>query len=413
MQHYSLDLDYLRAGNRLTATAVITAVATHSLSRFDLDLLGFTVTGLTVNGAAAAFRRDGQELIITPRQPIRAGRTFVVRVDYRGSPRAIKDVDGAAAGWTLTKDGAFVAGEPQVAATWFPANDHPRDKATFDIAMTVPKGITAVGNGRLISRRDHGATTTWHWAEDSPMATYLATITNGIFQLRVRHTPNGLPVYDAVDPTANPRESFKVMDDEPEVISFFSELFGPYPFSSVGGIVDDAAVPYALETQTKPVYPSSLEDDKETLVHELAHQWFGDSVSLRTWPDTWLNEGFATFSEWIYDERHGGRTAKQWFDRYYKSLPSDWWSPAPAALNSPKGMFDGPVYVRGGMTLQALRAKVGDRAFFGTLRAWCARYHHGNATTADFIALAEHHSGQQLHNFFHTWLYTPSKPEDW
>jgi aminopeptidase N len=412
VKHYSLKLDYVRAGNQLVASAVIRARATQNLRRFDLDLRGFTITRLTVNGVAASFRRDGQELIITPRHRLQAGRPFVVRVDYRGQPVEIIDPDDSKEGWVLTEDGAFVVNEPQGSPGWYPANDNPRDKATFDFTITVPKGITAIGNGRLVSRRHHHGKTTWRWAEDSPMATYLATATNGVFDLRISHAGR-LPLYHAVDPVEVPNGAFDRLAAEAEVIRFFSRLYGPYPFSSGGGIVDHAPeVGYALESQTKSQYDQT--PSAGTVVHEISHQWFGDSVSLTVWPDIWLNEGFATFSEWIYREKHGGQTAQASFDQAYARPATDpFWARPPGDLGGPANLFTSPAYSRGAMTLQALRGKVGDRAFFGIMRAWYARHRDGNVTTADFVRLAERRTGQQLDAFFQTWLYTPTKPTTW
>ena len=254
VKHYSLTLDYVRAGNRLDATAVIVATATQNLSQFDLDLRGFTVSGVTVNLAPARVRRDGQELIVTPRHRLRAGRPFVVRVRYAGQPTEVIDPDGSSEGWVPTADGAFVVNEPQGSPGWYPANDNPRDKATFDFAITVPKGITAVGNGRLIWQSTRGGKTTWRWFEDSPMAPYLATVTNGVFQLRISHAGR-IPLYHAVDPVEVPNGAFDRLAAEPEIIDFFSRLYGPYPFSSGGGVVDHAPeVGYALESQTKSQY---------------------------------------------------------------------------------------------------------------------------------------------------------------
>jgi aminopeptidase N len=401
-----------RAGNRLDATATILATATQDLRRFDLDLRGFTISRLTVNFTPARFRRDGQELIITPHLPLCAGRPFVVRVHYTGRPTEVIDPDGSSEGWVPTPDGAFVVNEPQGSPGWYPANDNPRDKATFDFAITVPRGITAIGNGRLLSRTTRGGKTTWRWFEDSPMAPYLATVTNGVFQLRISHAGR-IPIYHAVDPAEIPNGAFDRLAAEPDIIKFFANLYGPYPFSSGGGVVDHAPdVGYALESQTRIQYDRT--PDSSTVVHEIAHQWFGDSVSLTVWPDIWLNEGFAAWSEWIYAERHGGSTAQQAFAEAYARPAADtFWARPPANLGGAEFLFTDPPYDRGAMTLQALRAKVGDAAFFAILRRWAARYRHGNATTGAFIRLAESVSGRQLDAFFDVWLFRPGKPQSW
>jgi aminopeptidase N len=412
VRHYSLQLAYTRATNRLDGRATIVARATQGLTRFDLDLRDFlNVSALRVNGVPAHFVQQGQELVVTPRQTLGAGHRFVVRADYGGQPQPIVDPDESIEGWVPTDDGAFVVGEPQGAPGWFPANDNPRDKATYDIAIDVPAGITALGNGRLLSRKTRAGRTTWRWREDSPMASYLATATNGVFELRISRTRSGQPIYDAVD--AREAAAWPVLANEPEIVAFFSDLYGRYPFDAAGAIVDHAPdVGYALESQTKPNYDQA--PGLDTVVHELAHQWFGNSVSLKVWPDIWLNEGFATWSEWIYGERHGGDTAADRFDEIY-AIPADneFWADPPAALPGPEVLFSSPPYARGAATLQALREKVGDRTFFAILRAWYAEHRDGNVTTADFIALAERKSHRRLDRFFDVWLYQPGKPPSW
>jgi aminopeptidase N len=425
VRHYSLRLDFEPQNGALDARAVISARATQDLSRFDLDLRGLHVGRVTVDGADAAFKRAGQELVITPGAGIRRGRAFEVAVDYDGHPNPIIDPDKSKDGWIPTDDGAFVVNEPQGSPSWYPVNDTPKDKATYDFAITVPEGRTAIGNGLLVDTVDNGATTTWHWRASDPTSSYLATATSGIFETDFGSLPNGLPEYNAVDPQTrgsgsndpNPQLAWQRLAFNGPAVELFSQLFGPYPFESVGGVVDWAPnVFYSLESQTRPMYwriPS-----EGTVVHELAHMWWGDSVTPEIWPDIWLNEGFATWSEWIWSERTGGQDAAEIFDALYatpedSAAGEDLWFPAPAALPGPAEMFHTPVYDRGAMTLQALREKVGDDTFFAILRNWYAENRNGNVTTADFIALAERVSAQQLDRFFDVWLYEEGRPESW
>jgi len=402
--HYGLALDYDRASGELDGTAVISARTTQSLARFDLDLRGFDLSLLLVDGRPATFRRAGQELIVTPRSALRKGSDFTVIVRYAGVPEVITDPDESIEGWVPTADGAFVVGEPQGAPGWFPANDNPQDKATFDMAITVPDGITALGNGVLVAHFSHRGRTTWVWHEDDPMATYLATATNGRFTV-MQARVGGIPVYNAVDPTLA-AELGPLLDEVPDIVRFFSALYGPYPFNAAGAIVDDAPdVGYALESQTKPNF--AFVPDETTLVHELAHQWFGDAVTLRRWPDIWLHEGFAEWSEWIWSERHGGPSAQDFFDDFVAENDPGTWDPAPGLVDDAADLFSDSVYDRGAMTLQALRVEVGDATFFRVLRDWFAQHKYANATTAEFIALAERDSGRDLRGFFQKWLFTP------
>jgi aminopeptidase N len=418
VKHYSLDLGYDRASNTLDGKVTIIAKAEQNLSSFNLDFRGYDISELEVNGRDASFVRDGQELTVTPRRGLFRHLPFVVRVEYSGNPEPVVDPDTSLEGWVPTADGAFVVNEPQGSPGWYPSNDNPQDKATYDFEITVPEGITAIANGRLLSKRTRHGETTWRWLEDSPMAPYLATATNGVFELRITKAGK-IPLYQAVDPAvANPTLAFERLSAEAEIIDFFSGLYGKYPFSSGGGVVDNGGVGYALESQTKSMYDVQGNPNGApgagTVVHEVSHQWFGNAVTLAVWPDIWLNEGFARFSEWIYTERHGGATAQSQFDTLYARPPSHpFWVNAPAALPGPAVMFTSPPYDRGGMTLQALRVKIGDDAFFRLLRSWYAKYKYGNATTADFIALAERTSGQQLDAFFHVWLFQSGKPTSW
>ncbi|HEX6583735.1 MAG TPA: M1 family metallopeptidase [Thermoleophilaceae bacterium] len=423
VRHYSLKLDYEPQNEQLAGDVTIRARATQDLSSFNLDLRGFKVSSITVDGSAASFTRKDQELTITPSAGLRRNRDFTVRVVYAGHANYVLDPDKSKDGWIPTDDGAFVVNEPQGSPTWFPANDTPKDFATYDFAITVPEGRTALANGTLVSETDNGDTTTWRWREDSPMVTYLSTATNGVFKLE-KGMIAGIPEYNAVDPNTrrfgakepNPQLAWDRLGTvQPAALQFLITLYGPYPFDSVGAIVDWAPnVFYSLESQTKPNYwhvPTEL-----TIVHELAHMWFGDAVVLEQWPDMWLNEGFATWSEWRWTEHTTPTTAQDQFNDLYATPEDspegqDLWFPAPNNLADASELFHTPVYDRGAMTLQALRQKVGEETFLTIVRSWYAENRHSNVTTADFIALAERVSGQQLDQFFQVWLFEEGRPE--
>ena len=330
-------------------------------------------------------------------------------MSYAGVPEVIVDPDDSEEGFVPSADGATVVGEPQGSPGWYPANDIPRDKATYTVQMTVPQGLTAVGNGSLESQSTSAGRTTFRWRERFPMAPYLATITLGRFNVSTG-TASGIPTYVAIDPKLASSAS-STMRKLPDMVAFLVDLYGPYPFETVGGIVDDAPqLGYSLETQTKPIFDTS--PDELTLLHELSHMWFGDAVTLRVWPDIWLHEGFATFSEWIWTERQGGKTAAQRF-KQLASTPAKntaFWNPPPGDPGEAANTFDGTIYDRGGMTLEALRERIGDAKFFTLMRRWYSEHKYGNVSTSEFIALAEQVSGQDLGAFFDMWLYQPGKP---
>lgn len=411
VRSYDVSLDYTPVTNRLTATTRIVAVAARDLGRFDLDLEGLDVSRVLVDGEQAAFSRDGHELTVRPDGGLDRGR-FTVRVDYAGEPQEHIDPDGSTEGWVRTADGAAALGEPVGTMTWIPSNNTPGDKARYTFRLTVPTGYEATANGVLVSQRDEGLTTTWTWRADDPMATYLAMVSIGQFDVFESQTESvdgrTIPIWSFTDVTGGDAAAARRL--LPKVIAFQERLFGPYPFDAAGLVVDDADVGYALETQTRPFYPSVGAADG-ALVHETAHQWFGDSVTLVDWHDIWLAEGFATYAEWLWDARHGGDTAQEHFDDLYATPASGaLWRPAPTEFTDAADLFGSPVYNRGAMTLHALRKEVGGDDFFRIVRLWAQRNEDGSVRTAQLVRLAERVSGRELSPLFRTWLEKAGKP---
>ncbi|MFF8836377.1 M1 family metallopeptidase [Streptomyces sp. NPDC015130] len=411
VRHYALSLAYDPGTGRLDGTAEITARATQDLSAFNLDLAGLTVSRATVDGARAAYNRAGDELTLRPREDISEGAEFTATVTYSGVPEPITDADGSEEGWLRTDDGAVAVGEPEGSMTWFPGNHHPADKAAYDITLTVPAGLEAISNGVRTERRKGGdgrVTTAWHAAE--PMASYLATVAIGRYETAASTPATGgrsLPVLTAAEPSVA-AGSAALRGEIPGILARQAERFGPYPFSAAGAIVtEDGTLGYALETQTRPVFPAAA-FDRTTLVHELAHQWFGNSVTPATWRDLWLNEGFATYAEWLYTEEYGDVPARTHFERAFAQDAN--WAFPPAAPPTAENLFDPPVYQRGAMVLHKLRETVGDAAFDEILRGWPAKYRHANASTDDFTAYAESVAGQDLDGLWKVWLYGDGKP---
>ncbi|MGW4928825.1 M1 family aminopeptidase [Agromyces sp. NPDC004153] len=623
VDHYGLQVAYDPTTDVLTGTATIAALATQGLSSFNLDLDGLNVRSIKVDGRPADWSRAGDELTVTPRRGIHDSAAFTTVVQYDGVPKTLPD----GSGFFHTDDGALALGQPHVADLWFPVNDHPIDKASYTIAITVPEGLEAVSNGVLESERTRKGLTTWTWDAVEPMASYLAMMAVGEFEVDayaadgvqywdaldsdlvepfgprtgeqfawsqiadttykrlsrtisvpqggaelsfwinretelnwdfafveartagtgdwttlpdlnghtsqdtgfvcpywfglhpfLRHyqsqapggcTPtgstgewwaasgasngyeqwavdlsayagadvevsiayasddlfqfNGVVVDDIVVSTGEGSTSFEddgnaldgwtvpgsppgsatnandwivasaadaptplgaiaqsSMDRQPEIIGFLEGFFGPYPFSSAGGVVDDLnELTFALETQTRPVYSRLFFTDTisgdSVFVHEIAHQWVGDDLAVEQWQHIWLNEGFATYAEWLWSDAEGLGTTQQLFEFYDSIFPANdpIWT-VTIGDPGPDHLFDFAVYFRGAMTLQALRLTVGDDDFFQILQEWVASQAGGHVTTDEFISLTKDVSGvpdAQLDEFFQTWLFTPEKPD--
>ncbi|MFJ3329036.1 M1 family metallopeptidase [Streptomyces griseus] len=409
--HYGLELDVDPAAGRLRGTATITARATQDLSAFHLDLLGLDVESATVEGRRAAVNRAGKELTLRPaagaESRLRKGRTFTAVVRYSGSPLTVTDPDGSKEGWLPTADGAVALGEPTGSMAWFPGNHHPSDKAAYDIGITVPEGLAAISNGELVSRRTAKGRTAYRWRTAEPMASYLATVAVGRFATEESVTPDGVRLFTAVDPESA-AASEDVLARMPAVLKWAAGKFGPYPFSSAGAIVERTGdSSYALETQNRPVYPGP--PDTALLVHELAHQWFGNSVTPKTWRDMWLNEGFATYVEWLWAADHEDVPVEESFREAYEDDAN--WAFPPADPPTAAELSEPPVYGRGAMAVHRIRLAVGDdAAFFALVRGWTQKYRHGNADTDDFTAYVEEETGQDLGRLWDAWLYGGSRP---
>ncbi len=423
VEAYDLVFDVRIQGvDHLDATATITLTATQHLRSFHLDLLGFDVGSVTVDGVAATFTRDGRELIVTPAEPLSDGAEATVVVDYAGTPGRSGDLMGDGGligdgGWVVLSDEwSTVIAEPVGAATWFPSNDHPSDKATVAVTATVAAGLEAVAGGRLVERTDGPTTSTFRWVAAEPMSPYLASLTVGDMHLAEQAGPPGVSIVNAVP--AGPTNLLEAAISRfPEMIAFFGERFGPYPFADAGNVVVPGLPPLALETQTRSVLALSIMNPAlgttpdEVTAHELAHQWFGDAVGPANWKAIWLNEGFATYGEWLWLEHIGGPSVKEPAQAAHDGDPA---LDVPPADPGPTHLFGRTVYQRGGMFLVELRTLLGEPRFHELLRTWVDQHRFGVATTEQFVALAVEVAGDQgpqVQALADGWLYADKIPE--
>ncbi|SEQ33689.1 Peptidase family M1 [Microlunatus flavus] len=279
VRHYGIALAYAKNGS-IRATTTVEARAARALSSFSLDLEGLSVDRVRVDGRTAAFRRDGTKLVVTPARPAK-GR-FTVTVRYHGRPVTHTDPDGSQDGWVPSTTGATALNEPVGAQTWYPNNNTPRDKASFDVALTVPKKLAAASNGVLRSRRTKDGQTTWRWRQRRPMATYLSMVAIGRFDVyrstvELRHGRK-IPAWTFVQPSLGSAKAQRSL--LPKVLRFSEKQYGRYPFDAAGMVIQDLGVGYALETQTRPFFDGV--PDEATLVHEYAHQWSATRSPRRT-----------------------------------------------------------------------------------------------------------------------------------
>lgn len=415
--HYDLRLSYDPATDELWGTTTIQATTTQKLSRFNLDFL-LHPSSVRVNNAPAHFvsQADG-ELVVTPARSLAANSRMTVTVTYRDNPdkylRYGKD------SW-IPGDGTWmlIADEPHIAPWWYPSNDHPSDKATYDISMAAPPGLEVISTGVLVGTSPQpNGWTRWHWRSTSPQGPFQTGVVIDDFDIVQQTAPNGLPIITAYSTdAANGDVARAIMGRTPEFVDYLAAKFGPYPFDAMGVVLTHGI---ALEIQTRPFIsdfvfgPDSLADPVAVMVHELAHQWFGNSVSIRDWRDIWLSEGIATYAEWLWFEDTGVRTASESARLRYDQFPAEhaiWQVPV-----TDPGLYDespsiAAVYYRGAMALHALRLEVGDDTFVQILRTWAQSKKDQVGSTAEFMALAEEVSGRDLTDLFHTWLYSAGKP---
>ena len=424
--HYHLDITPDFDTGKLNATVEIKMQATQDLTEFNLDFWGYTITDLTIEEQSVNYVRDQGELTIIPNNPIAIGDTVEVTVAYNGTPReGIPDeifygdpellLSG---GWLFHAGGSFVASEPRGASFWYPVNDHPRDKATYSFSITVPEPYVVATNGELIEVINNSGMLTYKSALNDLTASYLVTVHTGDLILDETREEGQVPIrnYFASQhlDTARP-----IFEDTSEMVTFYEGVIGEYPFDLYGSVVLDFDLPFALETQTLTTYGTRILEDSVrtdiTLAHELVHEWFGNSVSIARWQDIWLNEGFATYLSLMWAaEIYGDNVTQSLLNEcYYRISDPSFLNTAPDAIGdpTPENLFHEAVYLRGALTLHALRQQVDDGVFFEIISTYFQRFKDSNATVEDFITVVNEVSGEDLTDLFDAWLYQKAVPQ--
>ena len=410
VKHYKIRLAVGPRNNSISAVTSITAQATEDLKALNLDLSGLEVHLVTVNGSRVAVTRSGHEMTVHPASPLAVGSEFEVEVHYSGSPEPAADpgVPFSKMGW-LHRDGViYTLGEPSGSMTWFPSNNHPTDKATYEIEIIVPEGVTAASNGILVDETTTGGSTTYTWRMDDPMASYLAAVYIGDFE-RIDHGPlnEGGPLWRDYVPRDARDEIAQALSVTPDVIAFLEERLGPYPFDAYGTIVMPFPLGLALENQTLSIHgPATI--GPGIIAHEAAHQWLGNSVSPDDWSEIWLNEGFATYLHVMFESQHFGGDLDDAMTQLHAQLSAQGAGP-------PKGievqdLFGFSVYFRGAATLHALRLHTGDDTFYEILRTHYDRSAGGTTNTDEFLGIVDEFAGPDAVDLVESWLYDEAVP---
>jgi aminopeptidase N len=412
---YTLDLLYDPEQAVIAGSVTLEIEFTDDRDEFTLDSSGPIVTRVEIDGDEVAFELDDPELRITPDEPITAGDVHTVEVEYSVAPGGGSSLSGLPSGWFPTDSGSYVLNQPDGARTWLPSNDHPSDKATWTYRITVPEGLTAVGNGELVGSSSGPNGVTWEWREAEPMATYLMLVLTGPYEIIEGETPDGLPLLSvALEGEVDQAQRF--IDGIDEQVAFFEEYFGPYPLDRYGLAITDSFGGLAMETQGRSLF--SRDDMRQPggfieellLAHEIAHQWFGNTVTPSRWIDIWLNESFATYCQWMWLEHIGLTTVEGEAGNALEQRQSGFGEPTgdPGA----RDLFSYNSYDGGAVVLHALRRTVGDDVFFEILRTWVQDNLDTSRSTADFVAHVEAVTGEQFDDFFDAWLFSDPPPAE-
>ncbi|WP_329116695.1 M1 family metallopeptidase [Streptomyces sp. NBC_01465] len=415
VHRYELDLNYRPAPNRLEGVARLSAIAGRApLPEFQLNFGDFRISRIRVDGRAPHYTLRGGRLRIRPAKPLPAGAAFTVEVHYSGNPKPVNSPWGAL-GWEELTDGALVASQPVGAPSWYPNNDRPADKAAYQISVTTPSAYQVVTGGRLLTRTTRASTTTWVYEQPAPTPSYLVGLYIGKCQTVLLGDPGlgGTPQTGHI-PAHLITPFSRDFARQPQMMELFEELLGPFPFGEYTVVVVDEELEVPVEAQGMSLFGTNHVDGargfERLVAHELAHQWFGNSVTVADWQHIWLNEGLAKYAEWLWSERSGGRTAQDLAAVAHRELAG---RPQDLKLADPgrKRMFDDRLYERGALAVHAVRCALGDIAFFKMLRAWATVHRHGVVNTLMFTTHVERYAPRPIGELIRAWVYEFRLPE--
>ncbi|MCB9746715.1 MAG: hypothetical protein H6739_24235 [Alphaproteobacteria bacterium] len=403
MEH-RFDLDEMEVSGVITAAAQARRASPGPLT---LHADGPRLASVTVDGQPADVGQSGDTLSVATPGGLREGAVIEVRIAYTADLQEEWDTG-------VSWDGRILSSfhEPEGARRWLVVYDDPADKVTFTWAITVPDGLTVAANGVLEGVSDNGdGTATWRWAFDQPIPTYLIALHASAYARVDQQMSDGRPITHYVPPFLR-RDAEEDLASTPEILDLLASRFGPYPWPSYGNAV--CGIGGAMEHTTMTSFGQGLIGSgaaEWVNVHEAAHHWFGDWVTLTTWPQIWLNEGFASYAEVLWAEHLGGEAGRRDYVASQEASYLGWREyEGVFALSDPDYYWGGTVYDKGAVVLDMLRTQVGDEAFFAGLVDYTERYGGANATIDDFRGAVEGASGQDLGWFFDQWVHRPGEP---
>ena len=397
----------------IEGTVVATVVAEENLSQIQYELESLDVNEILVNGENADYTYTNGIITIFL-DNIAAGEEFTTSVSYSGYPVLSNDIYHL--GMIFGSNYVFTLSDPSGCRWWWPAYDHPWDKAEVDFHVTMRDDWLVACNGIRTSIVDNGdGTKTHNWEGENPMATFLPCITAANF-LEINQNFNEVPIQNFVTATYY-NAAVEDFSNLPFMMQVFSEKYGYYPFEKYGNAVVPMVTFGAMEHQTMTTlgvsYINGNHGGETTIAHELSHQWFGNCLTPLTWKDVWLSEGFATYSEAVYTEAWQGFEAMVNYVRnniqnYYKN----WAGSNSYTVYDPSynNYFTPATYEKPASVLHMLRLLVGDETFFQILQTYFQTYHNQNVVTSEFQEICEQVSGLDLEQFFRQWIYEPGLP---